>query len=206
MVPARAGKGGRRPLGSLTLGAVEASEALLAVALARVAEAVAAAVAGAAALAAVLGREVVVALAHAAHAHAVPAAVFGAGGVGAVGAHVRRLALAAAGGAAPVATARSGTGGPLARGALPALLAATGARLRREGPVAAAVVAAACGQEESGLGVRAGERASPSLETSASWLAGPGPAWHVLWRRARPRTKTGVCPFQPGSDADLRQL
>lgn len=137
---------------ALTLSAVWAAEALLAVTLARVAEAVAAAVAGAAALAAVLGREVLVALARAAHAHAVAAAVLGAGGVGAVGAHVGRVALAAAVHAAPVAAARAGAGGPLARGALPALLAAAAAGLRGEGPVAAAVAVRTCGREEAGWG------------------------------------------------------
>lgn len=85
-------RGGPRRISALTLGAVEACEALFAVALARVAEALAAAVAGAAPLAAVLRREVLVALTDAAHAHAVPAAVLRAGGVGAVGPHVGLLA------------------------------------------------------------------------------------------------------------------
>lgn len=192
MAKARGRERRKSGLSALTLGAVEASEALLAVTLARVAEAVAAAVTRAAALAAVLGREVLVAPADAAHAHAVPAAVVGAGGVGAVGAHVGRLALAEAGGATPVATARPGAGGPLARGTLPALLAAAGAGLRREGSVAAAVEAPTYQQEESRLGGE-GRR--------AGW-PGLGPAQRVL-RRAGPRTKIEVCPFQPGPDSDL---
>lgn len=173
---AGAGRGKERvgPRGRLTLGAVEASEALLAVTLARVAEAVAAAVAGAAALAAVLGREVVVALADPAHARAVAAAVVRAGGVGAVGAHVGRLALAAAGGAVPVTAARSGAGGPLARRALPALLAVAGAGVRREGTVAAAVVVPTCGREESRLGVRAAKCAEGRCPLAASFRGGQG--------------------------------
>lgn len=141
--PRRPGRSGSRA--GLTLRAVQAREALLAVALARVAEAVAAAVAGAAPLAAVLRREVLVAPAQAAHAHALPAAVPGAGGVGAVGPHEGLGAQAAAVLAAPVAAARPGAGGHLAGGALPALLAAAAAGLLGEGPVAAAVAAQTCG-------------------------------------------------------------
>ena len=55
-------RGRPRRISALTLGTVEAGEALLAVTLARVTEAVAAAVAGAAPLAAVLRYEVLVAL------------------------------------------------------------------------------------------------------------------------------------------------
>lgn len=93
----RSEAGGPKRVSALTLGAVQAGEALLAVTLARVAEAMAAAVAGAAPLAAVLRGEVCVALADAAHAHALPAAVPGAGGLPAVSALPALLAAAAAG-------------------------------------------------------------------------------------------------------------
>lgn len=134
-------RGRPRRISTLTLGAVEAGEALLAVTLARVTEAVAAAVAGAAPLAAVLRYEILMALADATHAFAVPAAVLRAGGVGTVGAHVGRLTHAAAIHAAPVATAGTGTGEPLAVGALPAMLAVAAARVQGKGPVATAVAA-----------------------------------------------------------------
>lgn len=202
--------GGPRRISALTLGAVEAGEALLAVALARVAEAVAAAVAGTAPLAAVLRREVLVALAHAAHAHAVPAAVLGAGGVGAVGPHVGLVAHAAAVHAAPVAAAGPGAGGPVAGGALPALLAEAAAGLRGEGPVATAVAAHTCRREErqeAGGPARAYKCASPSLEPLR---AGPDfRALHVSFSGGGwgPRGgQASVRPFHPGQDAGPQNL
>lgn len=160
-------KGRPRHISALTLGAVQAGEALLAITLARVTEAVAAAVAGAALLAAVLRREVLMALADATHACAMTAAVLRAGGVGTVGAHIGRLAHAAAVHAAPVAAAGTGAGEPLAVGALPAMLAVAAARVQGEGPVATTVAAQTCPRERGTVsgGWRAVNRDSPSLRT-----------------------------------------
>lgn len=125
----------------LTLGAVKAQEAIVAVALSCVTEAIGTAVAGTSFLTAVLSNELLIALAElfGCVTDPVAAAVLGTELLVAVLAKVRLITDAVPTVAAPVATAVAGAGGAGAVSALPAHSTLTAANLIEKSPMAAAM-------------------------------------------------------------------